>query len=682
MPTLPCAVRSSCECDESPLANLSAEAPDLPTYFSIGFQAPGAPLGAAWLRAGCLFICESTVSQEAADLCAARQGYLCVTGGWSTGAGSMTPDGPVPPAQITQGANPWPAFTNTEQTCSVRCPDGLAFFFTVPAGVFAGKNQSMADMSARTYACRQAQLRQVCLGTLAKQACPNLPYTGTITASGKYLATGTQTNLWELVAGTLPPGLTFHGGHLAAGQVTISGTPTTIGSYFFVVQVTDPKGDSMAKGYTINVAGITGTLPDGTPGAPYSTELETVGFSSPAFGLESGSLPSGLTLHANGIVDGTPINAETDSFDVRITDGVTGFNCVQKVSLTVAGGCSAMPGLGSIISADPQGNNQGALAFRDTDVPMMAIGVSTFQILFHAMDGSIPDAFVDLGAANGWQAEGGCFCPDTSRFYFAAGDFFSNARIYVIDASDPDVPPFVETTISMDPLFYGCVKAIFLPDSGLIVFSGHQIVVLFNPATNTVVASIDQPVIPDHDSALFVYECAFCAATNEIVIGVHAGFSGPDFFRLEAFVYFYDADTLAFHNSVALPIGADPDDSTYGGSVVYCPSNELLYCFCQRENDSPHVYVINPTTFATEADLLLTTIASNADETVLEYDPHRDLVLIGAGGTKKVAAICPFNNTVLGTTAPMAQQAFAATYSGYAEAVYFAVSFTGAQKVA
>jgi hypothetical protein len=66
---------------------------------------------------------------------------------------------------------------------------------------------------------------------------------GNLFASG-----GVQPYTWDVVAGTLPPGL-----ELPKGENTISGTPTAAGVYTFTVRVTDDLDASTEKELTITI---------------------------------------------------------------------------------------------------------------------------------------------------------------------------------------------------------------------------------------------------------------------------------------------------------------------------------------------------------------------------------------------------------------------------------------------
>ena len=67
---------------------------------------------------------------------------------------------------------------------------------------------------------------------------------GNLFASG-----GVQPYTWSIVAGELPPGL-----ELPKGENTISGTPTTAGTFTFTVRVTDDLDAFSEKEFTITIS--------------------------------------------------------------------------------------------------------------------------------------------------------------------------------------------------------------------------------------------------------------------------------------------------------------------------------------------------------------------------------------------------------------------------------------------
>lgn len=111
-------------------------------------------------------------------------------------------------------------------------------------------------------------------------------YTAELVATG-----GTGTYSWSLVDGALPDGLT-----LAAGGA-ISGTPTTLGSATFTVQVTDEAPSSHMRELTIVVADID-ELTSGVPVTGIAGEAESVRY----YAIE---VPTGATQLTVAISGGT-----------------------------------------------------------------------------------------------------------------------------------------------------------------------------------------------------------------------------------------------------------------------------------------------------------------------------------------------------------------------------------------
>ncbi len=145
--------------------------------------------------------------------------------------------------------------------------------------------------------------------------------------------TGFSTS-YAVVSGTLSPGLTLN------ADGTITGTPTTVGTYAFSIRATNGNRTATAAlsyttvsaaptalnyttpvTYTATVA-ITPNLPNASGGAPTS------------YAVTSGSLPTGLTLNTtDGTISGTPTAAGTFSVTIRGSNGSG--NASQSLSITV-----------------------------------------------------------------------------------------------------------------------------------------------------------------------------------------------------------------------------------------------------------------------------------------------------------------------------------------------------------
>jgi hypothetical protein len=124
---------------------------------------------------------------------------------------------------------------------------------------------------------------------------------------------------WSLASGTLPPGIT-----LGANGI-LSGTPTSVGSFTFTVQVTDGISTTTAS-FTIQVSLVpltftSNTMPTASSGRPYSQPLPVVGGTKPYNAtVTSGTLPAGVALSSTGILSGTPSSAGSFTFSVNVSD--------------------------------------------------------------------------------------------------------------------------------------------------------------------------------------------------------------------------------------------------------------------------------------------------------------------------------------------------------------------------
>jgi len=145
---------------------------------------------------------------------------------------------------------------------------------------------------------------------------------------------------WSLNSGELPPGLSIMTGSTSDPNVEgaygiISGTPSTAGTYDFMVQVTDDPDymDTQLYSITIHEGSIpdtptitTASLPGGVKDTWYGATIHVSGGNPPyTFTWSNGSTSppeaDGLYLDlGNGIISGTPTEAATYNFKVKVTD--------------------------------------------------------------------------------------------------------------------------------------------------------------------------------------------------------------------------------------------------------------------------------------------------------------------------------------------------------------------------
>jgi LPXTG-motif cell wall-anchored protein len=191
-----------------------------------------------------------------------------------------------------------------------------------------------------------------------------------------------------LRSGSLPVGMS-----LTSVSRTLSGTPTTPGTYTFVVRILDDNGFFAEQNVTVVVVAPTITITSGAPtspwytGQPYPTHtFAASGGTGPyTLSLRSGSLPVGMALSsATGKLSGAPTTPGSYTFGVRLTDA-NGFFADQDVTVVIAAPAAAITS-----GAPPRGTVGTDYSFRFT-----AAGDS--GITFSVTAGDLP-AGLDLAA--------------------------------------------------------------------------------------------------------------------------------------------------------------------------------------------------------------------------------------------------------------------------------------------
>jgi len=144
-------------------------------------------------------------------------------------------------------------------------------------------------------------------------------YSQSIGASG-----GTGPYSFAVTSGALPSGLTL------SPLGLLSGTPTVDGTFGFTITAVDADSCLGSQAYSLFLCPVIAVLPATAPsasiGVAYSQTFTASAGSAPfTFAVTSGTLPSGLSLSAAGLLSGTP--TATGSFPVTI-------------SVTAAAGCT------------------------------------------------------------------------------------------------------------------------------------------------------------------------------------------------------------------------------------------------------------------------------------------------------------------------------------------------------
>lgn len=160
-------------------------------------------------------------------------------------------------------------------------------------------------------------------------ACP-LPNAVTGQPYSANLASGF---IWSVI-GKLPVGITL------SPDGKLSGTPMTAGGAQFQLLAANSQGQQAAEACSLIVErgplAVSGCpLPDARAGIPYLSSVIGLGGNAPYFlSTASGTLPNGLTLSASGEISGTPREAGSYSFTLRLRDA-TQAATLQACRLTV-----------------------------------------------------------------------------------------------------------------------------------------------------------------------------------------------------------------------------------------------------------------------------------------------------------------------------------------------------------
>jgi uncharacterized protein (TIGR03437 family) len=256
-------------------------------------------------------------------------------------------------------------------------------------------------------------------------AAVGLAYSQSISAVG-----GQTPFTYSLASGPLPPGMLF------GSNGRLGGTPTAAGNYSFQVRVTDANNCTATRTYSLSVQcpDLTltpATLPDGRVGLPYAQNLMAAGGTAPYnFSLLLGSLPTGLSLLANGAITGAPNASGRFSFTVRVRDAN---NCSVNRGYSIEVGTSCPP-----ITVNPATlpNATTGLAYART---VTATGGQS-PYLFALVAGALP-AGLNLSATTGEISGRPTATSETASFTLRAVDAngCTGQRMYTIQVACPTI---------------------------------------------------------------------------------------------------------------------------------------------------------------------------------------------------------------------------------------------------
>ena len=235
----------------------------------------------------------------------------------STSAGIINPVNPNYDGILsTLALSGFPALQNTTSTVEFR----VAYYGTGVGYEGRGLGQiASSNNDISFYGSVVSSLPLTVTTTTLPSGINGLPYTQNLVATG-----GTAPLTWSISSGSLPAGLSL------TSEGIIEGTPTTNGISNFTVLARDSKlptasTDTQTLSITINAPPpptiTTTSIPNSTLGASYFQTLANIDGIGPfTWTLSSGSLPAGLTLSPEGVIEGTTAALGTSTFTVRVTD--------------------------------------------------------------------------------------------------------------------------------------------------------------------------------------------------------------------------------------------------------------------------------------------------------------------------------------------------------------------------
>lgn len=329
MPVVQCGPNINCIGVDSPVANLSAELPDVPKCFRYAFTAQseyvcefdlslceafsgvGSDVGLLcspppqiidYQNPPPVLVYSSNVQRCTVDCGGFSETYEVVAGtfvGLSQASADAAAHAFACELATILCTGPLPTiYTNTAQSCTVTCPNQTQFTYTTPAGFFSALSQSDANLQAFLFACELAAL-----------LCPGLPPIGTVTSAGNSPPVPNEPlygNFAQACSATCPDGSTF--------TYVVPG-----GTYFRESRL---AANAVAFSLACNQANRRRVCLSDLERAIcadtfYGEFLDATGLTAPiTFAIVSGSLPTGITLDDN-FLQGVPTIAGDYTFAIR-----------------------------------------------------------------------------------------------------------------------------------------------------------------------------------------------------------------------------------------------------------------------------------------------------------------------------------------------------------------------------
>lgn len=285
-----------------------------------------------------------------------------------------------------------------------------------------------------------------------------LPYSQPLTVSGSASIHSAQN--WSIAEGSLPPGLTLNS---TTGE--ISGTPTTAGSFRYLVRMYEQGGYNRTANpreylHTIQPASsqpvqiTTRTAPvAGQVGSTYPAQLfrATGGSGTYRWAVTLGSLPPGLSLDAtSGILSGTPTTAGTYPVNIKAYDQASELNSDSfSFSISVASAPAPAPTSPTAPTLGTTSVAQGTVG-QAYSTTLAASGGST-PYVWNFASGSLPPglSLSSSGVVSGTPTSAGSYSAYIE--VFGANGLFSGRTLTFTIAAAPSTTPTPPPTTPSTP---------------------------------------------------------------------------------------------------------------------------------------------------------------------------------------------------------------------------------------
>jgi hypothetical protein len=264
----------------------------------------------------------------------------------------------------------------------------------------------------------QAALLLLILVTMMLTGCGSGGYAGTgitaLSSSNVTIDAGQSFQVTATVAGDEPVDWSLAGGSCSAASCgSLSGGTGTTGTYTAPSGITSQlkvtltaaltgTSNSQTVAITVNPDPvISGTLPAGTVGTPYTATLIAAGGTAPLTWSISGNLPGGLTFNAKtGTISGTPTTVGSSSFTAQIVDS-SNVPYTTKAAETIA--------ISTPLATLSIGGNPGAGTVGAAYSAQLSASGGTAPYSFSVTSGSLPNGLTlsSTGAISGTPTAAG-----------------------------------------------------------------------------------------------------------------------------------------------------------------------------------------------------------------------------------------------------------------------------------